>query len=269
MFAMSHQQLQPNKSDLPPRPDEDAYKESRRKIKLLPGGAFLFEDVLDFKGSGAHIFVMCDAWLIELIELQSGEFSFMRGDECVRPSAKRFGTFYPPFTILKVCVADTKGRLTGMAATESLPEKFMTAPMMFETDVTESPQSAAQVREILNLSYKRQSIEINRTPSLLSRKAKKLIGENYLFQFSIARIAAQLGITHEHLTRQFKRDFGLSPSAYCHQVRIADATSRLARGEEIINVSQDVGYNDLSRFYKQFRKATTKTPGYCQASPKA
>jgi AraC-like DNA-binding protein len=38
----------------------------------------------------------------------------------------------------------------------------------------------------------------------------------------------------------------------------------LARGEEIISVSQEVGYNDLSRFYKQFRKTTKTSPGACQ-----
>jgi len=265
---MSDKQLQSNKSDVQTCPGGAAEIEPRRKIEVLPGGAFLFKDVLDFNGSGAHIFVMCDAWLIEIIDLKAGELSFMRGEECVRPTTKRFGAFYPPFAILKVCVRDTKGCVTGFAATETLPEKFMTAPMMFETDVTESPEDVQQVKAILESSYHRQSIEMNPTPALLSLKVKKLIDENYLVQPSIAHIATRLGITHEHLTRRFKRDFGLSPSAYCHQVRIADATSRLAKGEEIINVSQDVGYNDLSRFYKQFRKATTKTPGYCQVLPK-
>jgi AraC-like DNA-binding protein len=131
-----------------------------------------------------------------------------------------------------------------------------------------SPQSVAEVKEILDSSYNRQSIERNPKPSLLSIKAKRLIDENYLIRPSIARIASRLGVTHAHLSRQFKSDFGLSPSAYCHQVCIADATFRLARGEEIVNVSQDVGYNDLSRFYKQFSKVRTKTPGYCQAPKK-
>ncbi|MCA1638096.1 MAG: AraC family transcriptional regulator, partial [Acidobacteria bacterium] len=73
---------------------------------------------------------------------------------------------------------------------------------------------------------------------------------------------------HPHLTRQFNSDFGISPSAYCHQMRITDATFRLAKGEEIIDISQDVGYNDLSNFYKQFRKARAQTPGYCRAPNK-
>jgi AraC-like DNA-binding protein len=56
----------------------------------------------------------------------------------------------------------------------------------------------------------------------------------------------------------------MTPSAYLRQLRVADATFRLSKGEPIIEVSGDVGYNDLSRFYKQFRRQTTKTPGFCQ-----
>lgn len=74
--------------------------------------------------------------------------------------------------------------------------------------------------------------------------------------------------THEHLSRQFKLDLGMSPSAYLRQLRLADAPLRLARGEGIVNVSLDVGYNDLSRFYKQFRKTTSTSPGACQTMMK-
>lgn len=228
-------------------------------------GAFLIEDVLEIKGSGAMTFVMCDAWLIELFELAAGDFSFMRGPEYVRPNGNRFGIFYPPFAIMRLCFKDVRGHWRGVAATTSLPERFRGAPMMFATDFTGSPASVAEVMEILEASYNRRSIELNPTPSLLSLKAKRLIDDNYLIHPSISRIAARLNVSHEHLTRQFKRDFGLTPSAYCHQLSIADATFRLAKGAEIIEVSQDVGYNDLSRFYKQFRKATKQTPGYCQA----
>jgi AraC-like DNA-binding protein len=197
--------------------------------------------------------------------LEAGDYFFMRGAERVRPLSKRFGIFYPPFSIMQICFKDVSGLWRGMAATARLPEKLSAAPMMFETDFTEAPQNVAQVEQILSSSYNRQTIELNPKPSLLSIRAKKLIDENYMIHPSISALAARIGVTHAHLARQFKRDFGLTPSAYCNQLRIAAATFRLARGEEIIDISQDVGYNDLSRFYKQFRKNTTKTPGYCQA----
>ena len=135
---------------------------------------------------------------------------------------------------------------------------------MFEPTYTELPTSVAQALEIVRLGENHQSVEFNPKPSLLSIKAKRLIDENYLSYPSIARVARRLGVTHEHVSRQFKRDFEISPSAYLHQLRLADAPLKLAKGEEIINVSQDIGYNDLSRFYKQFRKGTKTSPGVCR-----
>ena len=127
------------------------------------------------------------------------------------------------------------------------------------------PASAAQAIEIMRAGRNRQTIEARPSASLLSVKAKRLIDENYLIFPSIARVAARLGVTHEHLTRQFKRDYGLTPSEYLRQIRIADAPLRLAKGEQIINVSYESGYNDLSRFYKQFRQTNETSPGACQA----
>jgi len=56
----------------------------------------------------------------------------------------------------------------------------------------------------------------------------------------------------------------MSPRDYLHQLRLADAPLQLAMGKAIADVSQDVGYGDLSRFYKQFRKSTRTSPGLCR-----
>ena len=237
---------------------------ARRKTDFLPDGAYLFEDRLEVKGVLTAKVVTCAAWLLELYELKAGEIFFIKGEAHVRPDTKCFGVFYPPFTIAQPCFKNAKGRLVGVASTEPLPIGLTTVPLIFETSFTDLPGGTTQVIEILHSGSHPQSIEMNPKPSLLSLKAKKLIDENYLVYPSIARVARRLNVTHEHLSRQFKRDFQMSPSAYLHQLRLADAPLRLAQGQEIVNVSLDVGYNDLSRFYKQFRKNTKTSPGVCQ-----
>ena len=244
---------------------KDGGRLARRQTKLLPDGSYLFVDELKVRGVITFTVITCAAWLHELYELMAGEHFFIRGaEEHIRPGTKRFGVFYPPFSIAQPCFKNAKGRLIGIAATEVLPAGLTSAPVIFETACNTPPSSAAQAIEIVNAGEHRQLIEMNPKPSLLSLKAKKLIDENYLVYPSIARISARLGVTHEHLSRQFKRDFGMSPSSYFRQLRVADAPLRLARGEEIVNVSQDVGYNDLSRFYKQFRQTTNTSPGACK-----
>lgn len=243
----------------------DGGKLARSRTELLPDGTYLFEDELAIDGTLTAKVITCAAWLLELYDLQSGELSFISGNEQIRPHTKRFGVLYPPFSITQPCFKNVRGRLVGIAATEPLPTEFTLTPIVFESAFKQTPSHLAQVLKILQLGNQRQAIALNPKPSLLSLKAKRLIDENYLIYPSITRIAARLGVTHEHLSRQFKRDFAMSPSNYFRQLRIADAPLRLARGEEIINVSQEVGYNDLSRFYKQFRKTTNTSPGACKA----
>jgi AraC-like DNA-binding protein len=246
----------------------DAAVLTRRQTKFLPDGAYLFEDKLEVKGELTAKVITCAAWLLELYALQSGELSFIRGEARIHPHTKCFGVFYPPFTISQPHFNNVKGRLVGVASIAPLPAELATTPVVFETRFRELPTGAEQVIEIVSAGKESQSIEANPKPSLLSLKAKKLIDANYLVYPSIARVAARIGVTHEHLSRQFKRDFNLTPSHYLRLLRVADAPLRLAGGEEIINVSQDVGYNDLSRFYKQFRQTTNTSPGVCQTMMK-
>ncbi len=237
---------------------------ARRKTELLPDGAYLFEDELEVVGALTATVITCAAWLLELNELRAGELFFISGKEYIRPKTRRFGVFYPPFSITQPSFKNVKGHLVGIAAIESLPAEFTASPAIFDTTFVGTPSGVAQVIEILKTGNNRQPIELNPRPSLLSLKAKKLIDESHLIYPSIARVASRLGVTHAHLSRQFKRDFDMSPSAYLRQLRVADAPLLLAKGEEIVNVSLDVGYNDLSRFYEQFRKTTKTSPGVCK-----
>ncbi len=231
-------------------------------MRPLDGG-YAIKDRIEIPGEGSSIFTFARGWLLEVLDLEQGEYYFICDGNAVRPQGRHFGVFYPPFTIALPYVNDVKGTVCGFGSVEQFPQ-LPAAPFIFETDFAEELIGAAAAFDILASARGPQSIEVNTKPSLISIKAKRLIDENYLIFPSISRIAARIGISPAHVSRQFKRDFGLSPSAYLHQLRIADATLRLSLGEEIIDISQEVGYNDLSRFYKQFRKNTRTSPAACR-----
>lgn len=237
---------------------------ARQKTSHSSEGLYFFEDKLKINSTLATTVITCSGWLIEFFELRSGKISLTNSTQEIHPQNNHFGIIYPPFSITRPCFKDVEGNLRGIAGTLELPVKFAKHPSIFETNLAESPQNIEQIIVILNSSQNVQTIEINPKASLLSLKAKKLIDENYLIYPSIARIANRLSVSHEHLTRQFKQDFLMTPNYYLHQLRLADANFRLAKGEKIINVSNEVGYNDLSRFYKQFRKSNAQSPGGCQ-----
>jgi AraC-like DNA-binding protein len=241
---------------------------ARRRTENLPDGLYYFEDALEIGGVLEASVITCAGWLLELLELEAGDVSFAVDGAEICPSFTALAIFYPPFTITRPCFRNTTARLKGLAGTVALPAEFLNDPIVFETDFAGSPQTVTDVVGILRNGRHAETIAAHPKPSLLSLKAKRLIDENYRIFPSIARIAARLAVSHEHLTRQFRKDFALSPSAYLHQLRIADATFRLAQGEPIIDVSGEVGYHDLSRFYKQFRKSTAASPGFCQTLKK-
>jgi AraC-like DNA-binding protein len=238
----------------------------RRRTENLPGGLHYFEDDLAVEGVLEANVITCGAWLLEFLEFEAGEISFLVAEEEIRPLFRSIAIFYPPFTITRPRFRNAKARLKGVAgaAAALLPARISRKPLAFEIDCAEPVKSAARVVEIVKSARGAVFVDPFPNASLLSRRAKRLIDENYRVFPSIARVAARLRVSHEHLTRQFKRDYRLTPSAYLHQLRIADASFRLVRGEPIIDVSGEVGYNDLSRFYKQFRKSTDHSPGVCR-----
>jgi AraC-like DNA-binding protein len=234
---------------------------ARRETSFLPDGTYLFEDELRIKDTVTAAVVTCTGWLLEMHELSGGDLYFLRGKAEIRPRGKRFGVFYPPYTLVRACFHNAQGTLLGLAGTTPLPASIGTVPFIFETTLPLKPRT---LTEILEAGRNRQSVDANPNASSLSIKARKLIVEGHSSDASIGRIAARLGVSNEHLSRQFRRDYSMSPRAYLHQLRLADAPLELARGGAIAEVSHDSGYGDLSRFYKQFRKTTGTSPGICR-----
>jgi AraC-like DNA-binding protein len=232
-------------------------------MQILPDGSYTIDDTIAIDGEGTAPFVFCRGWLLEIVKVESDQFCFYRASKKVRPSGRSFAAFYPPFSFVRSYVRDVRGKVTGVGQRGYLAG-LPGSPIIFETEFSGPFTSAAQALNVLSHARNVQSISVNSNPSLLSIKAKRLIDENYLIFPSISGIAARLDVSHAHLSRQFKRDFEISPSEYLHHLRVAEATFRLSIGEEIIDISHAVGYYDLSRFYKQFRKNTKSSPAACR-----
>ena len=233
-------------------------------MERLSDGACVFRNELNIDGEGVAPFTVGAGWLLEIVELRSGELYYISQDNAVRPVGDRFAAYYSRFSIVETVVKNrTRAEVFGIGsfgAGSGLPDRSF----LFETNFTGPFTSIAEATAVMEAGRNKQIIDINPGPSLLSLKTKRLIDENYRVFPSIARTAERLGVTHEHLTRQFKRDYKMAPNTYLHRVRAAEASYKLQLGEEIIDVSADVGYNDLSRFYKQFRKGMKVSPGSCR-----
>jgi AraC-like DNA-binding protein len=107
---------------------------------------------------------------------------------------------------------------------------------------------------------------VGRAPSqALAAAAKRCLDERCESTIRMAEVARSVGTSAATLSRVFKRELGLSPLLYRHHVQMMASIVALCRGKSIIDTAFDVGFSDLGRFYKQFRKLMKATPAAYRA----
>jgi methylphosphotriester-DNA--protein-cysteine methyltransferase len=76
----------------------------------------------------------------------------------------------------------------------------------------------------------------------------------------MSAIARQLRTSATVMGRAFKRDFDLTPVQYRNHLRVTAASFELIEGKAVTRVAEDVGFDDLSRFNKNFKAITRTQP---------
>src|SRR5262249_46793332 len=151
---------------------------------------------------------------------------------------RTIGLFLAPFGIINLDIDDLThpghAHFAGFSDSGAPPLLWLTRSMFFELGTAALAKTPGELAANLQDQPPRRSIEPRPAASILSKKANGQIAETYRDVSSTAAIAANLGVAHAHLTRQFKKDFSLTPISYLHQLRVNDAVGRLYQGAEDI-----------------------------------
>uniref|UniRef100_A0ABN1I8G1 Helix-turn-helix transcriptional regulator n=1 Tax=Marinobacterium maritimum TaxID=500162 RepID=A0ABN1I8G1_9GAMM len=78
---------------------------------------------------------------------------------------------------------------------------------------------------------------------------------------SLADWAARVGASERTLRRLFLKETGMTFQRWRRQLLLHEAVDRLGRGESVMAVALELGYNSPSAFVAMFRKALGKSPG--------
>lgn len=198
------------------------------------------------------------ACLFATVNVMRGAVGYLHGNTCV-PAPRSFSIFVPPFTMIQArldrCEVATSGVAFRLRSAASIPAE----PVLFPCEVTSRHEN-----DVLRcLSEADTLIPIGRTrdPLPLAQHAKALLDQHYGTRLQLRAVAARLSVSPTNLSRTFKRTWGMAPVAYRHHLRVIDALLRLAEGEVPASVFQDVGFEDLSRFYKIFGRLACAPPG--------
>jgi AraC-like DNA-binding protein len=84
---------------------------------------------------------------------------------------------------------------------------------------------------------------------------------HYRENTSLAELAQISGLSRYYLSRLFRREIGISLSAYQMQIRIDYAKKLLAGGIPIARVASETGFYDQSHFGWYFKRLVGTTPG--------
>jgi AraC family transcriptional regulator len=85
-------------------------------------------------------------------------------------------------------------------------------------------------------------------------------------RLSLEALAAEAAVSPFHFLRIFEQVVGVTPGEYMLSTRLRHAAVRLRRSNEpIAAVALDCGFDDLSTFNRQFRRATGLPPGAYRA----
>jgi two-component system response regulator YesN len=141
------------------------------------------------------------------------------------------------------------------------------------TDYLQKPVSSmdliAAVQRVLSPSvYERQITAGPDAPKGLTahaclaiQRVTGLIQQRYWDRLSLSELARQVGMSKHRLSHRFHEVLGVTFRDYLLKVRLERAKVLLAAGHRsITEVAQDVGFSDLPRFDKMFKRYTGFTP---------
>lgn len=97
----------------------------------------------------------------------------------------------------------------------------------------------------------------------------RYISENLNDKISLDELANQFYLSKYYLCHEFKRTTGFSVFDYIRYKKMLDAKMRLQTGQPINEVWCELGYEDYSNFYRNFKKATGISPKEYVAKLKA
>lgn len=171
-----------------------------------------------------------------------------RSGTCARPQLKNV------FRVEDQCVE----RLAGIYSSELLQVSHPTQDMLIEY-ITMA--LLAHLLRSYGVSIQAHDGSAGSNAAAM-RRVMEFMNQPLDSRISLSELAAVSGISRFHLSRIFKKQFGMSPIAYLENTRIERAKALIQRADmSLAEVAQTVGFADQSHFTRRFKHYAGATPG--------
>lgn len=240
---------------------------SSRSVTRIEQGTILIAQRLRVRGRASGFDVSGPFWICGLVRLIRGLIRYRCGERLLEPPGRWFGMFMPPYSVVEVDLVHCRALTLGFACTGSMPTGAPSQPNLFRPRTRRLPAGRRDILAMLQGSEHIAPVSREQNADHLARLLKNAIDRSYSAPLSLGVITRKLGLSPSSASRRFSEAYGLPPVRYRHSLRVLEAMLRLAEGHPICEVFQDVGFQDLSRFYSQFRRIACAPPGRYRFAP--
>ena len=148
--------------------------------------------------------------------------------------------------------------LAVLAAAQSLREARGSAEEFHEVALRLASAVCAALNDDPSLSRRPPTPRDERRVAVALRRIEAQAGA----RLSVDTLAAEAAVSPYHFLRIFEQVVGVTPGQYMLRTRLRRAAVKLRRSRDAVaTVALDCGFDDLSTFNRQFRRATGLTPG--------
>lgn len=231
----------------------------RHALRIEPGLLGVDQDV-EVAGVQRGIDVTARFWIFAVVQVSSGSVRYLQGERLITVPGSRYAIYAPRFSIVEALLDRSCSQSQALASTDELANDLPQQPVLICEPPAPFPSSAAAVAAFLRIQEGMIRIGRRIAPHAAAVRVKEAIDESYTLSGPLSEIAERLRIAPSTMSRCFRKAYGMAPVSYRHHLRIMDAMMRLLDGETVTDVCQEVGFGDLSRFYRHFRDLTLATP---------
>ena len=235
----------------------------------FPGGGLYFESLQKTEKLTCMFDAFPNFWsLAYALDLPEGKVFLVRRGQLI-PVSGNVGLFIPPFSILdwrlNIGLVEWKAVIQFSEPPVLAPKHATMFQLRYELPLTRSGIN----EEIFGLIKTGQRVDKEEKVIPLGLKAKQAIDLSFSDSVLMDNLCKDLGCSPSAMSRAFKASYGISPVAYRNQLRVYDASLKMLMGESVTKAAHDVGFQDLSRFNKQFKIKMRAIPSQFKLGPAA
>ena len=230
------------------------------RFRLLEPDLVFFVRDHHFPKDVSEIDAFGHAWSLCLTDFQSESVTIRRKGQDI-PLLGPKTLFIPPFSLIDWRLKARQITWCAYLSDSVLPSGLPKEPVCLDGHPDQLPISKDEIFAFVRKAKESFPIGKIENENSVSLRVKTILDETHLLNLSMVDVARQAGLSPQGLPRAFKKTFDITPAAYRNKMRIFDATIELlTKKASAMDISHMVGFGDVSRFNKQFRRQMNAVP---------